>query len=299
MNSDHFMLPSYYASYAHSIGEENFWPSFTDIMMVVVIVFLLSSTAVVVHNWALTQEIQETAALEKQAREEVYDLNLQQALLHLELGEMQERMKEYREMLGTKSQQLEGKEKDLTGALAVLLRQQSELAQIQDEYAGMQMEIKRSQNVSVGREQELLAVQEQLQKMRQENILHEQLYVEVEAQQRQTQTELKALKKEYEVIGEKYAALSKPARSPLGKVSVAVRYSKVDGEPFYMLKLPGAEKFQSAGNEEIHQTLSQFKERHGDKLYVRIVIPENSNLSYQEGWLFSLDILKRYDYYYQ
>lgn len=287
-----------YASHLSSINEENFWPSFTDIMMVVVIVFLLSSTVAVLHNWDLSRQVQETAALEQKARERAEDLDLRRMLLQLELEEMQGRMEKTREALQTKTGQLEQREEDLAGVQGALAEQQMQLMEMQEEYARVRAEMKMGEDVSAEREQELLEVQQQLEKMREEGVLHEQMYVEVEEQQRQTREELELLQKEYEEMGEKYAALSKPARSPMGKVVAAVRYRKVDGQPSFMLKFPDAEQFESIGREEMHQALSRLREEHGDKLFVRIVIPMDSNLTYQEGWEFSLDLLRRYDYYY-
>ena len=287
-----------YGSHLSSINEENFWPSFTDIMMVVVIVFLLSSTVAVLHNWDLSRQVQETVALERQARERAEDLDLRRMLLQLELEEMQGRMEQTRGALEAKTGQLEKREKDLAGVQGVLAEQQTQLKDMQEEYARVQMEMKMSQDVSAERQQELREVQQQLEKMRDESMLREQMYVEVEKQQQQTREELELLQKEYEEMGEKYAALSKPARSPMGKVVVAVRHWKVDGRPAYMLKLPEVQQFESVDQEEMHQALSRLKQEHGDRLFVRIVIPMDSNLTYQEGWEFSLDLLRRYDYYY-
>ena len=287
-----------YASHLPSINEENFWPSFTDIMMVVVIVFLMSSTVAVLHNWDLSRQVQETAALEQQARERAEDLNLRRMLLQLELEEMQGRMEKTHEALEAKTGQLEQREEDLAGAQGALAEQQIQLMDMQEEYARVQTEMRMSQDVSAEREQELLDVQQQLEKMRDESVLRGQMYVEVEKQQRQTREELALLQEEYEEMGEKYAALSKPARSPMGKVVAAVRYMKVEGQPLFMFKLPDAQQFEPIGEEEMHRALSRLKEEHGNKLFVRIVIPMDSNLTYQEGWEFSLDLLRRYDYYY-
>ena len=288
-----------YAPHLSSINEENFWPSFTDIMMVVVIVFLLSSMVAVLHNWDLSRQVRETAALEQQARERAEDLDLRRMLLQLELEEIQVHMETTREALETKTGQLEQREEDLAGAQGALAEQQMQLMDMQEEYARVQEEMKASEEVSAEREQELLEVQQQLSEMQEESVLREQMYVEVEQQQRQTREELTLLQKEYEEMGEKYAALSKPARSALGKVVAAVRYRKVEGQPSLMLKLPAAPEFEPIGEEEMHQALSQLKQEHGNKLFVRIVIPMDSNLTYQEGWEFSLDLLRRYDYYYQ
>ena len=287
-----------YESYLATIGEENFWPSFTDIMMVVVIVFLMSSTVAVLQNWDLSRQVQETAALEQRARDRADDLNLRRMLLQLELEEMRGRMGRAREALQAKSGQLSKRERELSRAHNALADQQGQLLGMQEAYARMQAEMRATQDVSEEREQELLEVQEQLEKMRKEGVAREQMYVEVEARQRQTREELELLQKEYDKIGKKYAALSKPARSPMGKVVVAVRHMKVEGRPSFMLQLPGASDFRPITERKMHRTLSQLKEEHGDKLFVRIVIPMDSNLTYQEGWKFSLDLLGRYDYYY-
>ncbi|MFV2032561.1 MAG: hypothetical protein ACC663_08695, partial [Gammaproteobacteria bacterium] len=41
-------------------GDNSFWPSFTDIMMVVVMIFLLTSTILMVKNWELVEQLRES-----------------------------------------------------------------------------------------------------------------------------------------------------------------------------------------------------------------------------------------------
>ncbi len=41
----------------HGVSEESFWPSFTDIMMVIVMVFLLVTVAVILNNWSLIGDL--------------------------------------------------------------------------------------------------------------------------------------------------------------------------------------------------------------------------------------------------
>ena len=48
----------------HNVSEESFWPSFTDIMMVIVMVFLLVTVAVILNNWALISKL--TTSIEAQ-----------------------------------------------------------------------------------------------------------------------------------------------------------------------------------------------------------------------------------------
>jgi hypothetical protein len=45
--------------------------------------------------------------------------------------------------------------------------------------------------------------------------------------------------------------------------------------------------------------LKQLKDTYKDILYVKIIIPDNSGLSYNEAWDFMSGMLDKYDYYYQ
>ena len=51
-------------------GGESFWPSFTDIMMVIVMVFLLVSVAVILNNWQLMEELKRSVDAERQAAQQ-------------------------------------------------------------------------------------------------------------------------------------------------------------------------------------------------------------------------------------
>ena len=48
---------------------ESFWPSFTDIMMVVVMIFMIASTVLIVRNWDLVRELRTTMDAERAAQE--------------------------------------------------------------------------------------------------------------------------------------------------------------------------------------------------------------------------------------
>ena len=50
---------------------------------------------------------------------------------------------------------------------------------------------------------------------------------------------------------------------------------------------------------QLHQKLAAFKKKHPNDLYVRIIIPEKSGLTYNEAWNFMRGLLTKYDYYYQ
>ena len=50
---------------------------------------------------------------------------------------------------------------------------------------------------------------------------------------------------------------------------------------------------------QLDERLTRLKDKYPRLLYVKVIIPENSGLSYNEAWTFTQDILNAYDYYYQ
>ena len=49
---------------SHS-GDNSFWPSFTDIMMVITMIFLMATSLLVVRYWQLVAELRESLAAEQ------------------------------------------------------------------------------------------------------------------------------------------------------------------------------------------------------------------------------------------
>jgi hypothetical protein len=49
----------------------------------------------------------------------------------------------------------------------------------------------------------------------------------------------------------------------------------------------------------MHQRLAALKTANPGKLYIKIIIPADSGLSYNEAWSFMKKLLEKYDYYYQ
>ena len=287
------------AAFQVPAGEESFWPSFTDVMMVVVIVFLLSSTAVVMHNWDLVSQVRTMVLLEQEARAEAENLTAQQKLLQAEIEYLHERMAHAVAESTRKSHMLEAKDAELKNAQESLYDLKSSVLAVRTERDRLRAEVESAKAADAERERQLLAAQQQLARLEEEREGFEKMFVAVDAQHRQTLQELELLRTRYAQTEAKYRALMKPARSALGKVSVAVRYARRDGQLTTELRLPDADEFLTVGPEALHQMLGELKEQHAGQLYLRIIIPAGADLSYEEGWKFSLDLLRRYDYYYQ
>jgi len=107
------------------------------------------------------------------------------------------------------------------------------------------------------------------------------------------------LQGEYEDLRVKYDRLIRPARSAKGKYVVTVRYWKENGSEQLRFKDAGEEDYRVVTRKELHRRLSKVKADQAGKLYVKLIIPDDSGLSYNEAWGFTLDILDKYDYYHQ
>ena len=59
------------------------------------------------------------------------------------------------------------------------------------------------------------------------------------------------------------------------------------------------EEYRTLDRKELNSRLSTLKDEYSGQLYVKVIIPKDSGLSYNEAWGFTQDILTRYDYYYQ
>jgi chromosome segregation ATPase len=121
----------------------------------------------------------------------------------------------------------------------------------------------------------------------------------LDAEKKDLELTLAKQRQAYSILEEKYHKLIRPARSPLGKKVVAVHYSRTDGEYRILFKDLNSTEFRKVDNQQLNFRLGTLKNELQDKLYVKIIIPEESGLSYNEAWSFTKDILSKYDYYYQ
>ncbi len=107
------------------------------------------------------------------------------------------------------------------------------------------------------------------------------------------------LEDEYKTLEKKYNKLIKPSRSAIGKYVVEVRYEKLSGIKTIQYRASGDERYQTLSAAALHKKLQHLKQKYKKTLYIKIIIPDDSGLSYNEAWTFMLDLLNKYDYYYQ
>ncbi|MBF0220135.1 MAG: hypothetical protein HQL49_11515 [Gammaproteobacteria bacterium] len=349
----------------------DFWPSFTDIMMVIVMIFLLTSTVVIIKNWELVRELRLTMEAEMQATELVKmasetNMTLEDQLLTLQqevrslqgeavlreaaLKQRDEIERQQQTILTEQQALLLQRERELQQRDLTLQEQQQQLNQAKMQVVARDREInqrdellqaeretvkkkssevaERDQQLSQSRE-ELAALQAELAKRIKtlEDLMLEyrlqgeslqtvkQNYSELERESLKKEQELarlarlselakmdvNALQREFEQLRGKYDALIRPARSSQGKFVVEARYTKKGGkrgdEAVYQLRQEGEAAYRDLNLAQLHKELAAYKQKHPKDLYVRIIIPNESGLGYDEAWAFTNDILTKYDYY--
>ena len=132
--------------------------------------------------------------------------------------------------------------------------------------------------------------------------LIEQREIEIAALKASADTsaeEHRSLQEEYESLDVQYRKLVRPARSSVGKTVVEIRVEKVAGILSYKIKRPDEPELAPVSRSQLDSILQNLKNRLGKSLYTKIVIPDDSNLTFNEAWGFTWEILQRYDYYYQ
>jgi DNA repair exonuclease SbcCD ATPase subunit len=294
-------------------GADSFWPSFTDIMMVVVMIFMIASVVLMLRNWDLVQALRDTIESERAAEARALSMTETSATLEEQLAQAQHENSELRmrlmraneishnvrEQLSQQQQQLlslQAEKQQLTSKL-----QQAMLDVQLHEDKARQSEARFSQLEDVRKtlEQRLQQVLAQLAQAEQDN--QEQASELAELRQGGTLTEqqLSLLQGEYDDLRVKYDKLVKPARSAQGKHVVTVRYWK-EGK-YYQIRVKdaGEDDYRVVTRKQLHEVLSDLKKRYGANLYVKLIIPDDSGLSYNEAWGFTFDILNKYDYYHQ
>lgn len=292
---------------------DTFWPSFTDIMTVVVMIFMIVSTVLILRHWELVAELRATIEAEHKASEMARSATETSETLEEQLAQAQYTISELRmqlmrsreanqlqmQMLGERDRRITGLQQQTTG-----LEERLEQAQGQSEELRLALETKNQEVLALTRirekqEKTLKSQRNELASLRTDSIRQKDELNELRSRHAAGARQLAVLQGEFDTLKREYDKLVRPARSAKGKQVVEVRYEKLDGHNAVRLKEPGSALFETIGKRELHSRLSVLKRSFPRQLYVKIIIPEQSGLSYNEAWSFTRELLDKYDYYYQ
>jgi chromosome segregation ATPase len=301
-----------------STGGDTFWPSFTDIMMVIVMIFMIASTVLVLRNWDLVQELRATIEAEHQAEALARSMTETSATLEEQLAQAQHKNSELRMRLmraDENRQSMQVQLADQSQQLQALTEKQQQLAaSLQQSRRSGQRNADRLVKVSAelaktsAEYEQLVATHASLQELllqalddldASEQTGSEQALELAKLRQGYSVStrQMDALQGEYDELRIKYDKLIRPARSASGKHVVTVRYWKENGHYQLGIRDTGETDYSVVTRKELHRRLSKLKDDHSGKLYVKLIIPDDSGLSYNEAWGFTMDILDKYDYY--
>ena len=295
------------------ISGESFWPSFTDLMMVVLMIFMITSTVVVLRNWGLIKQLRSTMAAERAASAKVdstskanaalearlNDAEQQLSMLRLQLSETAQTAKQQSAMLDARQKQVDTLNRRVDTLNGALSAAQQRADSLNDQLASLQSAHQQLQSEYAAQGKRLAAVQQQAAQLQQSNQTQAEALTQLRQAAAQHRSDLMALEGQYSDLKGKYDALVKPARTTSGKYVVEVRYEKVNGNYRIGFQEPGQSGYRVLDRAALDKRLGALSKKYPNRLYVKIIIPEHSGLSYNEAWRFTQQILDSYDYYYR
>jgi len=291
-------------------SDTSFWPSFTDIMTVILMVFMLTMILVIVKNShlaeriRLSQELQAAAELETaSALDELAamaarstDLEDQMRGYNMQIILLNDEVDRLEEVVDAKLAIIEGLADENEELLARIRTIRLQLADKDEELdaAVLSMEEIRDASREAEREmrEELAALLAQLRDK-------DTALITLSDEKSDLELALARNRQDLSSLEDKYLKLVRPARSAAGKAVASVSIARVDGAIRYEYQGPRDGAKRAVSLDELHRRLAAVKEELGAELYVKVVIPDDSGLSYNEAWAFTKEILTAYDYYYK
>ena len=324
-------------------GEITLWPSFTDIMTVVLMIFMLTMVVVIIKNTNLGQALLRSEDQGRQIEALLQQSQAVQAELKTTLADLEEKLRQKEMRIILLSDEAQVLQQDLAGKTLLIAAVESQAAELKNKIIVLQeaaataeaeavrarqsaarasaafeekaAELTRQYDVRIAEIQsesekklatladakakeieeynrKVLALLSQLKEK-------ETVILALGGQRQALELSLAKQRQDFSALEEKYIRLIRPARSSAGKMVATVSFQRQDGSHRITFKGVDTEKVETLTLDQLHQQLGALKKKWQDQLYVRIVIPENSGLTYNEAWIFTKDILSRYDYYYK
>lgn len=300
-------------NHQHGQGDDSFWPSFTDIMTVIVIIFLLAMVVVMMRNSELIQQLRLTVEAEREAAELVRQTASEKDNLAVRLIDAEQKISMLRMELMHMTEKRDKLKKSMANRDAELRQLKSDFAESQSSLQlarhDLDLESNRLQQASEQLEQvteqrdnltdQLAESRTRLTDLQREHEEQNRRLRAVMLEADEVSSKLAVLGGEYDELKIKYDKLVRPARTPRGKYVVEIRKSKSADAVNLSMKLPGQDEFKTVSESAMHQELRQLKKKYPKTLYIKIIFPEDSGLSYNEAWGFTSELHKKYDYYYQ
>jgi chromosome segregation ATPase len=329
-------------------NQESFWPSFTDIMTVIVMIFMIAMVVLLLRNIELVNQLRATMEAERAAMElakttgeekeslalKLFAAENDLSMMRIRLMRMEEQRKSDESTIGTQSDeitqlktavehftlrkdQLEAENytlsENLKRAKTTINAQNQSIATLKENLESTEQRLASTQNQLAATQQELAAAQTDLSHLESDFVSLSQQLENLEQRYKEQASDLQAsrlserrsgrqlntLQIDYDELKIKYDKLVRPARSPEGRYLVDVRYTRRDGRTLIEFQTEAEPGYREISQLELEERLERLKRSQEQGLYIKVIFPENSGLTFNEAWTFTSRLHSRYDYYYQ
>ena len=291
MSDGHFSFASLISS--RDEYEESFWPSFTDIMMVITMIFLIVTVAVVLTNTRLLDNLRHSVLAEQVAQQEAQKSASEAQRAAQEAQKATQQAEFQLKANSTLEEQLDYLQQRAAMLEMDLLRSRAETESARASSTTQDAELARLQALSSTQADTLGLRDKAIQELQITLTSKETDMAGWRTKVDESEKKLLSLQGDYTELDQKYQKLLQPARSTKGKQVVEVVYSKSG----YSIRKPGEATSRSVSRAALESELGTLKAQHSTDLYVKVIIPDNSGLSYNDAWRFTSDMLSKYDYY--
>jgi len=290
-------------------SDNTIWPSFTDIMTVILMVFMLTMVVVIIKNADLINQIRLSKTM--QVESEIRLKNNVQVLADLRLRntDLEEAIRSARMEIILLSDEMQRLDNNLEVKAAAIARLSGEKENLEENLRLIRMQMVEKDQELVDAQVMIGGIRDEAERVNRELSLqlaqllsqleeNETTMLTLTEQQTDLELALARQRKDFSSLEDKYLKVVRPARSSLGKQVVGVQIMK-DGQQYqYRFKDLGEIKWRVLSRAEMFTRLAQLKKELGVDLYLKVVIPDNSGLSYNEAWDFTKAVLSEFDYYY-
>lgn len=291
-------------------SDTTLWPSFTDIMTVILMVFMLTMVAVIIKNADLITQIRLSRALQAESEQKLQDNVQVLADLRLRNTDLEEAVRSTRMEIILLRDEMQRLDESLEIKAAAIARLGEENENLEEHLRLIKLQLTEKQEELDDARMMVAGVRDEAERTnRQLSLEIAELLTRLEENQAAMLTlsdekadlelALARQRKDFTSLEDKYLKLVRPARSSLGKEVVSVQYRKTAGRDSYLIKGIGQQNWEVLTKPELLSRLGDLKERLGESLYIKVVIPDDSGLSYNEAWDFTKQVLSGYDYYYR
>jgi len=290
-------------------SDATLWPSFTDIMTVILMVFMLTMVVVIIKNADLITQIRLSRALQADSEQQLRDNVQVLADLRLRNSDLEEAVRSTRMEIILLTDEMQRLEDNLEIKAAAIARLGDEKENLEENLRLIRLNLTDKQEELENAQMMIAGIRDEAERTNRELSLqlaelltrleeNETTMLALTDQKTDFELALARQRKDFSSLEDKYLKLVRPARSALGKEVVSVQYLKDGGRDSYLIRGIGQNSWEGISKAELVSRLRRLKARLGDALYIKIVIPDDSGLSYNEAWDFTKQMLSDFDYYY-